>query len=49
MMVLKELMPRKFLHLPHQQKLCDADGKSDGKAQNRPRPIPLTMRVWTVY
>jgi hypothetical protein len=49
MMVLKELTPRKFLHLPRQQKMCNADGKNDGKAQNRSIPIPLTMRVWTVY
>lgn len=45
-MVSLELLSRKLLHLPHQQKMSSSGGKSDGKAQCQSKPIPLTTRVW---
>jgi len=40
------LTPRKSLHLPRQQKMCDVNGKNDGKAFCRSPKIPLTRRVY---
>jgi len=40
MMVLPESLPRKSRQLPHQQKMCVSDGKSDGRGPCRSPKIP---------